>query len=171
MSFICGPDQDFSEKSIGPSGVVWGQRFSDYKCTILCLTPRLHSQLLSWYDEGIFGRTTLSVVPNNSSPGPSGSASVTNDIDDLINQLDNADVVSELDPYSETPGLTSHSFQDSAPPFDPVADNDILIPHTDTSSSGQQAQMQVDAVSEDNRQGCHTAARGRPRATRRRKAK
>jgi hypothetical protein len=96
---------------------------------------------------------------------------MTNDIDDLINQLDNADVVSELDPYSETPGLTSHSFRDSASPFDPVADNDILIPHTDTSSSGQQAQMQVDAMSEDNWQGCHTAARGRPHATRRRKAK
>ncbi|KAI9453058.1 hypothetical protein F5148DRAFT_1289331 [Russula earlei] len=35
LTFICGPDQMFSDKVIGPSGINWKQRFIQYKYTIL----------------------------------------------------------------------------------------------------------------------------------------
>ncbi|KAF8266830.1 hypothetical protein EI94DRAFT_1701468 [Lactarius quietus] len=81
LTFVCGPDQVFSEKSKGPSNVGWRDRFWDYKQAILRFPPQYISFLLSWYDHRIFpaksGASTSANSTLTSQQGP-------NDIDDLI---------------------------------------------------------------------------------------
>ncbi|KAH9017268.1 hypothetical protein EDB85DRAFT_2155303 [Lactarius pseudohatsudake] len=55
LTFVCGPDQTFSEKSKGQSCVHWGERFLLYKQAILKFPPQYYEQLISWYNAQIFG--------------------------------------------------------------------------------------------------------------------
>ena len=106
MTFVCRPDQAFAEKTKGPSGVDWRARFSQYKSIILCLPPACHSRLLAWYDERLFSRSTTSAVITMGA-FESGS----DEIDDLIQRLGDADVDSPLIP----PALSFASLTPLAP--------------------------------------------------------
>jgi hypothetical protein len=88
LTFVCGPDQTFSEKSRGPSGIEWGQRFDLYKQTILRLPPSYYSFLLAWYDNKIF------VEPDATSASAASPSTPQQhqDVDDLIWRMNNADV-------------------------------------------------------------------------------
>ena len=120
MTFVCGPDQAFAEKTKGPSGVDWRARFSQYKSIVLHLPPARHSRLLAWYDEHLFSRsTTLAVITMGAFE--SGS----DEIDDLIQRLGDADVDSPLIP----PAL---SFASLMPPFQYPS-----LTHQPASSSSQ----------------------------------
>ena len=162
MLFVCGPDQTFSEKGKGPSGVDWGTRFSQYKYFILRLTPEHRSHLLSWYDQHIFGGTTSSVVQTNATP--SGSTFVTKDLADVLSRLDNADIDSESGSYSTPPELVSHFSPSSPLPFDAITD-DAFMAHPGILPSEQEPEERVAETVLDDRERTSTA-RGRPRATR-----
>ncbi|KAI9508627.1 hypothetical protein F5148DRAFT_1148913 [Russula earlei] len=88
FTFICGPDQMFSDKVIGPSGINWKQRFIQYKYTILQLPLTYRSTLLLWYDNIIFPTSTMSSGQANGE----SSDPVFDDINWLISQLDNTEV-------------------------------------------------------------------------------
>ena len=161
MLFVCGPDQTFSEKGKGPSGVEWGTRFSQYKYFILQLTPEHRSRLLSWYDQRIFGSTTLSVVETNTTP--SGSTFVTQDLADVLSQLDNADINSKLGSYSTPPELTSHPSPSSPLPFDTITD-DAFMAHPGILPSEQEpGERVVETILDDHERTL--TARGQPHAT------
>lgn len=105
MTFVCGPDQAFSEKAKGPSGVDWRARFSQYKCIVLRLPPAHRARLLAWYDERLFSsRPPTSTVQTNSDAFESG----IDEIDDLIQRLDDADVDS---PFVSMSSASPPSFQ------------------------------------------------------------
>jgi hypothetical protein len=99
MTFVCGPDQAFSERAKGPSAVDWRARFSQYKCIVLRLQPAHRSRLLAWYDERIFLRPTISAIQTN--PGPSEPR--FDEIEDLIQRLGDADVDTPSAPLSFAP--------------------------------------------------------------------
>jgi hypothetical protein len=109
LTFVCGPDQTFSEKVRGLSGIEWGQRFDLYKQTILRLPPAYYSFLLAWYDNKIFAEpdTTSASAASPSTPQQH------QDIDDLIWRMNNADVATlgwSLSPAAP-PQSPSPSFQ------------------------------------------------------------
>jgi len=93
MTFICGPDQMFSEKSKGPSGVEWGKRYLQYKCTILRLPPLRRSELLAWYNNEVFKTSSPSTMETESESG-------VDDIDELIHRLEDTDVEQLASPYA-----------------------------------------------------------------------
>lgn len=164
MSFVCSPDQAFTERGKSTSGVEWGKRFSQYKFAVLVLPPEHRAQLLSWYDVQIFDKATSSVAQSNASS--SEPVFVTKDLADLISQLDKTDVHSESGPHSVSPGLASHFSPSPTSPFDIIPDVDIPMVHPDILPSGPEPEERaVDAVLEENHQGISTT-RGRPRATR-----
>ncbi|KAF8259365.1 hypothetical protein EI94DRAFT_1813455 [Lactarius quietus] len=81
LTFVCGPNQVFSEKSKGPSNVSWRERFQDYKQAILQFPPQYISFLLSWYDHRIFpAKSVASTSANSTLTSQQGP----NDIDNLI---------------------------------------------------------------------------------------
>jgi len=120
MTFVCGPDQAFAEKAKGPSGINWRARFSQYKCIVLRLQPAHCSRLLAWYDGRIFSRPTVSAVQTN----PGTSESGFNEIEDLIQQLGDADVVSPSIPGSFSP-------PSSPPPASPPLEGDAAMSKPD----------------------------------------
>jgi hypothetical protein len=85
LTFICGPDQIFTEKSKGQSGVDWGKRHQQYKCTILRLPPPRRSELLAWYDKEVFKTPSPSAMVTESESG-------VDEIDELIHRLEDTDV-------------------------------------------------------------------------------
>ncbi|KAF8268766.1 hypothetical protein EI94DRAFT_1700013 [Lactarius quietus] len=72
LTFVCGPDQVFSEKSKGPSNVGWRDRFRDYKQAILRFPPQIFPAKS--------GASTSANSTLTSQQGP-------NDIDDLIRRM------------------------------------------------------------------------------------
>jgi len=104
MTFVCGPDQTFSEKAKGPSSVDWGARFSHYKCIVLRLPLSNRSRLLAWYNKRLFLRPITSAAQTNLGTFDSGA----DEIDDLIQWLGDADVNSAFHSMSSA---SPQSFQ------------------------------------------------------------
>jgi hypothetical protein len=117
MTFVCGPDQAFSEKAKGPSGVDWRARFSQYKCIVLRLPPAHRSRLLALYDERLFSRPPTSAIQTNSGAFESG----VDEIDDLFQRLGDADVDSPFRSMSSAspPSFQYPSSSSFAPPSSP----------------------------------------------------
>jgi hypothetical protein len=100
LTFVCGPDKTFSDKSKGPTGINWAQRFALYKCTVLKLPSNHRARLLAWYDIRIFGKASISnpVALSTLEQG-------LEDVNDLIERLGSADleVPADLPTVSLTP--------------------------------------------------------------------
>ena len=126
MTFVCGPDQAFSEKAKGPSGVDWRARFSQYKHLVLLLPPPNRSRLLAWYDERLFSRPITSVVQTNSGACNSGA----DEIDDLIQRLGDADVDSAF--LSMSPASFEYPASSS---FTPASSQHPALPSFASASS------------------------------------
>src|ERR1700727_3325722 len=88
--FICGPDQTFSDRSKGPTGINWSQRFDVYKKLILQLPPLYYVSLLSWYNSQIFRTSTTASAPMDSLPKDQQDV---NNVNDLIEHMGSSDVV------------------------------------------------------------------------------
>ncbi|KAH9010865.1 hypothetical protein EDB84DRAFT_1651181 [Lactarius hengduanensis] len=96
LTFVCGPDQTFSEKSKGQSCVHWGERFLLYKQAILKFPPQYYEQLISWYNAQIFGTRKDKTATSESTsakkpPPPRGRFGA---VDDLIQRMESTGVMS-----------------------------------------------------------------------------
>ncbi|KAI9432907.1 hypothetical protein H4582DRAFT_2082715 [Lactarius indigo] len=95
LTYVCSPDQSFSERTLGPSCIPWGQCFNCHKCAILSFPATHRKDLLSWYDKVLFGKdpdsTELS-SPDNSGPSTCNGYANDSDITDLVSCLSQAKV-------------------------------------------------------------------------------
>ncbi|KAH9005715.1 hypothetical protein EDB86DRAFT_2824832 [Lactarius hatsudake] len=89
LTYVCSPDQTFSEKSLGPSRISWGQCFKCHKRAILSLPTAHRNDLLSWYNKVLFEKDSDELI--SSSNGPGG---FDEDLEDLVSGLDQASVES-----------------------------------------------------------------------------
>ncbi|KAF8267082.1 hypothetical protein EI94DRAFT_1802179 [Lactarius quietus] len=83
--YACSLDQSFSDKAKGPSGINWKERFTRYKQAILSFPPNYRNNLLSWYDQQIFAKTTASLCMGSLVPN-------LGEVEDLVEHLFQADV-------------------------------------------------------------------------------
>ncbi|KAI9453592.1 hypothetical protein F5148DRAFT_1151921 [Russula earlei] len=128
LMFICGPDQMFSDKVIGPSGINWKQHFIQYKYTILQLPLAYHSTLLLWYDNIIFLTSTMSSGQANAE----SSDPVFDDINRLISQLDITEVrVPGQSLISSPPALSNGQTPGVGTTMAPMPDPDPDTPVTE----------------------------------------
>ncbi|KAH9993317.1 hypothetical protein BJV74DRAFT_795625 [Russula compacta] len=79
LTFVCGPDQTFTQKTKGKSKIVWKMHFLQYKQTILHFLSSYCKHLLAFYDVHIFGESLIS-VPESLEP----TETALNDIDDVL---------------------------------------------------------------------------------------
>ncbi|KAH9017518.1 hypothetical protein EDB84DRAFT_1521812 [Lactarius hengduanensis] len=91
LTYACSPDQTFSEKSLGPSRISWGQCFKCHKRAILSFPTAHRNDLLSWYNKQLFGKDPDISEPS-SSIGPSGG--YDEELEGLVSGLDQASVES-----------------------------------------------------------------------------
>ncbi|KAI9444317.1 hypothetical protein H4582DRAFT_2071884 [Lactarius indigo] len=95
LTYVCSPDQSFSERTLGPSHIPWGQCFNCHKCAILSFPATHCKDLLSWYDKVLFGKdpdsTELS-SSDNSGPSTRNGYANDSDITDLVSCLGQAKV-------------------------------------------------------------------------------
>ncbi|KAH8978620.1 hypothetical protein EDB92DRAFT_1987350 [Lactarius akahatsu] len=92
LTYACSPDQTFSEKSLGPSRISWGQCFKCHKRAILSFPTAHRNDLLSWYNKKLFGKDPDISEPSSSNgPGP---GSYDEEFEDLVSGLDQASVKS-----------------------------------------------------------------------------
>ncbi|KAH9957459.1 hypothetical protein BJV74DRAFT_891358 [Russula compacta] len=116
LTFICGPDQTFSERTMGIRGLNWRDRFSNYKWMILHLPPWYYKQLVSWYNARLFGMSDREEVMHDSAMDePSNS-----DVDDLIRYLEHAprEASSEM-PVLPLPLIASEEAPSAMPALPP----------------------------------------------------
>ncbi|KAH9997451.1 hypothetical protein BJV74DRAFT_794945 [Russula compacta] len=100
LTFVCGPDQTFTQKTKGKSKVAWKMHFLQYKQMILCFLPSYCKRLLAFYDVHIFGESLIS-VPESLEP----TETALNDIDDVPQHLDNVDEATLSAPPAQSPAL------------------------------------------------------------------
>ncbi|KAH8984059.1 hypothetical protein EDB86DRAFT_3084830 [Lactarius hatsudake] len=107
LTFVCGPDQTFSEKSKGQSCVDWGERFLLYKQAILKFPPQYYERLISWYNAQIFGTRKDKTVTSESTSAkkPPPPRKRFGAVDDLIQCMESTDVTS---PSSSTTMAPNH---------------------------------------------------------------
>jgi hypothetical protein len=99
LTFACGPDATFSDKTRGPTNINWKQRFNQYKQTILLLPSELSTGLFAWYDQRIFRSISASGASNTTA-----SAQGHGDIDELIDRLRRQAIVAHEIP-AQAPSL------------------------------------------------------------------
>ncbi|KAH9174114.1 hypothetical protein EDB89DRAFT_2068103 [Lactarius sanguifluus] len=129
VTFVCGPDKMFSEKTKGPANIVWGDRFLVYKQMVLSLPPDYYTYLLSWYDERIFPESSTSVSGDLSSTPkstPQQGLKSLNPVDDLIQRMSNTNVVPTR---SLSASVTPHH-QESTPSFCSAPGSPVSAPAT-----------------------------------------
>ena len=100
---MLGPDQTFSERARGPSGVDWKSCFTLYKKAIISMPPDHLTYLLTWYDNQLFptSASVSSLAPSSSSRDQGAS-----EVEDLVKRLNRVDVTSVSLPPSTTPGIS-----------------------------------------------------------------
>ncbi|KAH9168213.1 hypothetical protein EDB89DRAFT_2074152 [Lactarius sanguifluus] len=129
VTFVCGPDKMFSEKTKGPANIVWGDCFLVYKQMVLSLPPDYYTYLLSWYDERIFPESSTSVSGDLSSTPkstPQQGLKSLNPVDDLIQRMSNTNVVPTR---SLSASVTPHH-QESTPSFCSAPGSPMSAPAT-----------------------------------------
>ncbi|KAI9448411.1 hypothetical protein H4582DRAFT_2068927 [Lactarius indigo] len=95
LTYACSPDQSFSERTLGPSRIPWGQCFNCHKRAILSFPATHRKDLLSWYDKVLFGKdpdSTESSSSDNSGPSTRNGYANDSDITDLVSCLGQAKV-------------------------------------------------------------------------------
>ncbi|KAH9013418.1 hypothetical protein EDB85DRAFT_2158245 [Lactarius pseudohatsudake] len=125
LTYVCSPDQTFSEKSLGPSRISWGQCFKCHKRAILSFPTAHRNDLLSWYNKQLFGKDPDISEPS-SSIGPSGG--YDEELEGLVSGLDQASVESPSGspviqpdpqlpavPHSPSPALSSFQMEQPEP--------------------------------------------------------
>ncbi|KAH9021899.1 hypothetical protein EDB85DRAFT_2152089 [Lactarius pseudohatsudake] len=122
ITFVCGPDTMFSEKTKGPTNVEWGNRFLAYKQMVLRLPPDYYTFLLSWYDKRIFPKSSTSASGDSSSTPQQALSPV----DDLIQRMSNTNVVPT---WSLSASVTPHH-QESTPSFFSAPGSPVSAPAT-----------------------------------------
>ena len=93
LTFVCGPDLIFSNKTRGPSNVDWKERFDQYKEAVLRLPSDYSTKLFSWYDQHIFGS-----IPANGAPNTTAHAQGRGDVSELIERLQRQAIVARESP-------------------------------------------------------------------------
>ena len=110
LTFVCGPDATFSDKTRGPTNVDWKQCFNQYKQTVLRLPPDLSASLFSWYDLRIFGS-----VPASGASSTTAHVQGRGDVDKLIERLRRQAILAR-----EYPTLPPASVQPATAEGDPL---------------------------------------------------
>ncbi|KAH9977009.1 hypothetical protein BJV74DRAFT_798623 [Russula compacta] len=100
LTFVCGPDQTFTQKTKGESKITWKMCFLQYKQTILCFLSSYCKHLLAFYDVHIFGESLISVPESLEL-----TETALNDIDDVLQHLDNMDEAMLSTPPAQSPAL------------------------------------------------------------------
>ncbi|KAH9170358.1 hypothetical protein EDB89DRAFT_2072037 [Lactarius sanguifluus] len=91
LLYACSPDDIFSDKSRGRSGIVWRERFTLYKRAIICFPDDYRTSLLAWYNEKLFGIVTASGAPS-SSHAPEVGVEVVNSLVARLHQVNFKDL-------------------------------------------------------------------------------
>ncbi|KAH8982868.1 hypothetical protein EDB83DRAFT_2536489 [Lactarius deliciosus] len=125
ITFVCGPDKMFSERTKGPTNIEWGDRFLTYKQMVLSFPPDYYTFLLSWYDERVFLTSSTSESGNLSST-PQQGLKALNPVDDLIQRMSNTTVVPTR---SLSASVTPHH-QESTPSFYSALGSPVSAPAT-----------------------------------------
>ncbi|KAH9058029.1 hypothetical protein EDB83DRAFT_2520925 [Lactarius deliciosus] len=125
ITFVCGPDKTFSERTKGPTNIEWGDRFLTYKQMVLSFPPDYYTFLLSWYDERVFLTSSTSESGNLSST-PQQGLKALNPVDDLIQRMSNTTVVPTR---SLSASVTPHH-QESTPSFYSAPGSPVSAPAT-----------------------------------------
>ncbi|KAH9167175.1 hypothetical protein EDB89DRAFT_1910188 [Lactarius sanguifluus] len=93
LMYACSPDQTFSEKSLGPSRISWGQCFKCHKRAILSFPTAHRNDLLSWYNKVLFRKDPDPDIISGL-PSTNGLGGYDEDLEDLVSGLDQASVES-----------------------------------------------------------------------------
>ena len=88
LTFVCGPDATFSDRTRGPTNVNWKQHFNQYKQTVLRLPPDLSASLFSWYDLRVFGH-----IPASGASTTTAHVQGHGDVDELIERFQRQAIV------------------------------------------------------------------------------
>ncbi|KAH9170625.1 hypothetical protein EDB89DRAFT_2071832 [Lactarius sanguifluus] len=91
LLYACSPDDIFSNKSRGRSGIVWRERFTLYKRAIICFPDDYRMSLLAWYNKKLFGIVTASGAPS-SSHAPEVGVEVVNSLVARLHQVNFKDL-------------------------------------------------------------------------------
>ncbi|KAI9432012.1 hypothetical protein H4582DRAFT_2102612 [Lactarius indigo] len=99
LTFACSPDQIFSDKSRGPSGIDWKYRFTLNKRAILCFPSGYRKSLLSWYNNKLFGTVTTEETSNSYEDGLEG-------VYGLVARVQQVEITDLSEPSAPPPMLT-----------------------------------------------------------------
>ncbi|KAH9039003.1 hypothetical protein EDB85DRAFT_2141567 [Lactarius pseudohatsudake] len=129
LTFVCGPDQTFSEKSKGQSCVDWGERFLLYKQAILKFPPQYYEELISWYNAQIFGTRKDKTATSESTsakkpPPPRGRFGA---VDDLIQRMGSTGVTSPSSSTTVAPDRPSPTPSFHASALQPAAASELNL--------------------------------------------
>ncbi|KAH9021109.1 hypothetical protein EDB83DRAFT_2514277 [Lactarius deliciosus] len=106
LLYACSPDDIFSDKSRGRTGIVWRERFTLYKRAIICFPDDYRTSLLAWYNEKLFGIVTASGAPS-SSDAPEVGIDVVKSLVARIHQVNFKDLSEPSAPLSTLMGLST----------------------------------------------------------------
>ncbi|KAH9007702.1 hypothetical protein EDB83DRAFT_2532546 [Lactarius deliciosus] len=106
LLYACSPDDIFSDKSRGRTGIVWRERFTLYKRAIICFPNDYRTSLLAWYNEKLFGIVTASGAPS-SSDAPEVGIDVVKSLVARIHQVNFKDLSEPSAPLSTLMGLST----------------------------------------------------------------
>ncbi|KAH9168439.1 hypothetical protein EDB89DRAFT_1909282 [Lactarius sanguifluus] len=106
LLYACSPDDIFSDKSRGCSGIVWRERFTLYKRAIICFPDDYRTSLLAWYNEKLFGIVTASGAPS-SSHAPEVGVEVVNSLVARLHQVNFKDLSEPSASLSTLMGLST----------------------------------------------------------------
>ncbi|KAH9004679.1 hypothetical protein EDB86DRAFT_2825781 [Lactarius hatsudake] len=106
LLYACSPDDIFSDKSRGCTGIVWRERFTLYKRAIICFPDDYRTSLLAWYNEKLFGIVTASGAPS-SSDAPEVGIDVVKSLVARIHQVNFKDLSEPSAPLSTLMGLST----------------------------------------------------------------
>jgi hypothetical protein len=114
LTFACGPDATFSDKTRGPTNIDWKQCFNQYKQAILLLPSELSAGLFAWYDQHIFGSILASSASNTTA-----HAQGHGDVDELIEWLQCQAIVARESP-AQAPAPSLALVQPTTAEADPL---------------------------------------------------
>ncbi|KAH9024193.1 hypothetical protein EDB85DRAFT_277946 [Lactarius pseudohatsudake] len=106
LMYACSPDDIFSDKSRGRSGIVWKERFTLYKRAIICSPEDYRKDLLDWYNEKLFGTVPASGT-SSSSHAPELGIDVVNGLVARLRQVNFTDLSEPSAPPPTLVGLST----------------------------------------------------------------
>ncbi|KAH8976585.1 hypothetical protein EDB86DRAFT_2839908 [Lactarius hatsudake] len=153
LTFVCGPDQTFSEKSKGQSCVDWGERFLLYKQAILKFPPQYYERLISWYNAQIFGtrKDKTATSESTSAKKPPPPRKRFGAVDDLIQRMESTDVTSPSSSTTVAPDRPSPTPSFHASALQPAAASELNLGDQVRGDPLSEEAPQVEAVARTNK--------------------